>query len=107
MPNDKTQMHNSRHAIHILKYHKGMIKIIICKRIHIHDILTGFVLWVDVLKICNTFQHNIKSSGVLNQYIYFVSEINKSTNNVQTVHTIYTQAEPIPTTLAENWNTGN
>jgi len=37
----------------------------------------------------------------------FVSEINKSTNNVQTVHTVYTQAEPIPTTLAENCNTGN
>jgi len=46
--------------------------------------------------ICNAFQHNIKSSGVLNQYIYFVSEINKSTNNVQSVHTIYMQAEPIP-----------
>ena len=83
-----------------------MIKISICKRNHIHDILTGFVLSVDVLKICNAFQHNIKSSGVLNQYIYFVSEINKPTNNVQTVHTIHMQAEPIPT-FAENWNTGN
>lgn len=65
------------------------------------------LFWVDVLMICNTFQHNIKSSGVLNQYIYFVSEINKSTNNVQTVHTIYTQAEPIPVTLDENWNKVN
>jgi hypothetical protein len=37
---------------------------------------------------------------VLKKYIYFVSEINKSTNKVQIVHTIYTQAEPIPT-LAE------
>jgi len=32
VPNDKTQMYNSRHAIHILKYRKGMIKISICKR---------------------------------------------------------------------------
>jgi hypothetical protein len=46
--------------------------------------LTRFVLWINAVSmIWNTLQqHNIKSSGVLNKYIYFVSEINKSTNNV-------------------------
>jgi hypothetical protein len=46
--------------------------------------LTHFVLWINAVSMIGNMlqQHNIKSSGVLNKYIYFVSEINKLTNNV-------------------------